>query len=126
MSRAIFLRSVATESSRSRIRPSGPEDGPLASLRSESPGTNRKERIGSAFRAFAHERLALALGDDLATLVGGGVVELDDARIDARLAFSRAQHRRAYLERVAVEYRLGEADVGHAEIGNGSTERRVV
>src|SRR5277367_5810489 len=46
MSRATFLRSAATESSRSRISPSGPDKGPLASLRSESAGTNRKDRIG--------------------------------------------------------------------------------
>src|ERR1700704_1903667 len=46
MSRATFLRSAATESSRSRISPSGPDEGPLASLRSESAGTNRKDRIG--------------------------------------------------------------------------------
>src|ERR1041384_8181492 len=101
MSRAIFLRSVATESSRSRISPSGPEEGPLASLRSESPGTNRKERIGSAFRAafwaFAHQCLALAFGDQLAALVGGGVAEFDDAGVGPRLAFACAEDRRAHL-----------------------------
>src|SRR5260370_25466464 len=127
MSRATFLRSAATESSRSRIRPSGPEEGPLASLRSESPGTNRKERIGLAFRsafgAFAHQRLALAFGHDFAALVGGGVAEFDDAGIGPRPAFARAQHRRSYLERVAMDHRLGEAHVGHAEIGAGGAGR---
>src|SRR6478736_10369344 len=107
MSRAIILRSLATESSRSRIRPSGPLDGPLASLRSESAGTNRKERIAlsSGFGALAHQRLALAFGDNLAALVGGGVRELDDAGVGPRLALARAQNRRPHLERVAVEYR---------------------
>src|SRR6185436_4455534 len=100
MSRAIVLRSVATESSRSRIRPSGPLDGPLASLRSESAGTNRKERIAwsSALRALAHQRLALAFGNDLAALVGGRVAELDDAGVGSRLALAQAQYRGADLE----------------------------
>src|SRR6266446_130058 len=115
MSRAIFLRSAATESSRSRIKPSGPEEGPLASLRSESPGTNRNERIGSTFRTLAHQRLALAFGHDLAALVGGGMAEFDDAGIGARFALPRAQHRGAHLERIAVEHGLGKAHVGHAE-----------
>ena len=80
------------ESSRSRIRPSG-RDGPLASLRSESAGTNRKERIClSASGRLAHQRLARALGDDLAALVDGGVVELDDAGIGPRLALAHAKH----------------------------------
>src|SRR6185312_802243 len=94
MSRAIFLRSMATESSRSRIRPSGPEVGPLASLRSESAGTNRKERmmVTSVLGALAHQRLALALRDDLAALVGGGMPELDDAGIGTRLALAERQH----------------------------------
>src|SRR6187402_1011971 len=61
MSRAMVLRSVATESSRSRIRPSGPLDGPLASLRSESAGTNRKERIGLSFGADSVQKLLLTL-----------------------------------------------------------------
>src|SRR6476646_7692214 len=116
MSRAIFLRSVATESSRSRIRPSGPLSGPLASLRSESAGTNRKERIETVLLGFgplAHQRLALALGDDLAALVGGGVAELDDAGVWPRLALAAAEHGRAHLDRVAVEHRLWELHVGH-------------
>src|ERR1700682_2385804 len=105
MSRAVFLRSAATESSRSRISPSGPDEGPLASLRSESAGTNRKKRIGlllkhsspsrnprrggrtpcqyqpqwillhfclSILGSLVHQRLARALGDDLAALIEGG------------------------------------------------------
>src|SRR6188472_2712754 len=128
MSRAIVLRSVVTESSRSRISPSGPLDGPLASLRSESAGTNRKERIAlsSGFGALAHQRLALAFGDDLGALIGGGVRELDDAGVGPRLALARAQHHRPHPERVAVEHRLGELDVGHAEIGDRGADGGVV
>src|SRR5215510_2697552 len=98
MSRAIILRSAATESSRSRISPSGPEEGPLASLRSESPGTNRNDRMFSAFRTLAHQCLASALGHDFAALIGGGVAELDDAGIGARLALSGTQNRGAHPE----------------------------
>src|SRR5258708_2787536 len=132
MSRATVLRSAATESSRSRIRPSGPEEGPLASLRSESAGTNRKERMMASvlgrliLGTLAHQRLALALRDNLSALVDGGVVELDDAGIGARLALAHRQHRGPDLERVAMEHRLGEAHVGHAEIGHRRAERGVV
>src|SRR5258708_20226902 len=106
MSRASFLRSAATESSRSRMRPSGPEEGPLASLRSESPGTNRKERIGLASRTFAHQRLALAFRHDLAALVGGGMPKLHDAGITPRLALARPHHRRSPLARRPMHPRL--------------------
>src|ERR1043166_8442566 len=107
MSRAIFLRSVATESSRSRISPSGPDDGPLASLRSESPGTNRNERIClGVLRLLAHQRLACALRDGLAALVDGDMAELDDAGIRPRLALAQAEHRGLHAQRVAVAHRL--------------------
>src|SRR6266850_5883852 len=99
MSRAIFLRSAATESSRSRISPSGPDDGPLASLRSESAGTNRKERIGSVLGFLAHQRLARALGDGLAALIDRGVREFDDAGVGSRLALAHAQNPGLHAER---------------------------
>src|SRR6266404_2339681 len=126
MSRAIFLRSAATESSRSRISPSAPNEGPLASLRSESAGTNRKERIGSVPGFLAHQRLAGALGDGLAALVDGGVGEFDDAGVGPRLALAHAQDLGLYAKRIAVEDRLGKAHVGHAEIGDRGAERGVV
>src|SRR6267154_3238046 len=121
MSRATFLRSAATESSRSRISPSGPDEGPLASLRSESAGTNRKERIGllSALGFLVHQRLARALGDDLVALIEGGVGEFDDTGVGPRLALAQAHHLGLHPKRVAVENRLGETHVGHAEIGDG-------
>src|SRR4051812_37242957 len=75
---------------------------------------------------LAHQRLALAFGDDLAALVGGGVVEFDDAGVGPRLALAHAQHGSAHLERVAVEHRLGELHVGHAEIGDCRADRGVV
>src|SRR5690349_9772021 len=78
------------------------------------------------FRALAHQGLALALGDDLAALVGGSVAEFDDAGVRPRLALTAAQHRGADLERVAVEYRLGELHVGHAEVCDGGADRGVV
>src|SRR5476651_502634 len=100
MSRAMALRSVATESSRSRINPSAPDIGPLTSLRSESAGTNRKERIScltswaSLFLgALEHQRLAGALRHDLAALVDRGMAELDDPGIGPRLAFAHRDHR---------------------------------
>src|SRR4029077_19921397 len=134
MSRAVFLRSAATESSRSRISPSGPDDGPLASLRSESAGTNRKERIACwsvsgiqcFLRSLVHQRLARALGDDLAALIEGSVCEFDDAGGGPRLAFAQAYDLGLYPKRVAVKDRLGETDVGHAEVGDGRAERGVV
>src|SRR5689334_7690328 len=128
MSRATILRSAATESSRSRIRPSAPDCGPLASLRSESAGTNRKERMLrlSLLGAFAHQRLAGALGDVLAALIEGGMAKLDDASIGPRLAFPHRDDLGLDLERVAVEDGLGEAHIGHAKIGDGRAERRVV
>src|SRR5215204_2154552 len=93
MSRAIILRSVVTESSRSRISPSGPDEGPLASLRSESPGTNRNERMGlRVLGLLAHQCLARALSDGLAALVDGDMAELDDAGIGPRLACAQAEH----------------------------------
>src|SRR5215471_7785561 len=94
MSRAIILRLAATESSRSRISASGPDEGPLASLRSESPGTNKKERMGlvSALGLLAHQRLADALRHRLAALVDGDVAEFDDAGVGTRLAFAHTDH----------------------------------
>ena len=128
MSRAIFLRSVATESSRSRISPSGPDEGPLASLRSESPGTNRNERIClrhslgflriSAWRvhcATVSPRWLMAMWLN-STMPASGR-DLLSRRLSTVVCT---------LQRVAVEHRLGEAHVGHAEIGDGGAERRVV
>src|SRR6185312_5312584 len=102
MSRAIFLRSAATESSRSRIRPSGPESGPLASLRSESAGTNRNERIGRP-HFFEHVRRRVAIRFERIFLPAKAASSTDGGGMDARGAPSyQGRHRtkQAMRERV--------------------------
>src|SRR6185437_9247389 len=99
--RAVGRLCAATESSRSRIRPDAPEERPLASLRSLSAGTNRRERIGSArLRSRAHERGADAARHHLAALVERLVLELDDPGIGARLALALALDDAAHAQRV--------------------------
>lgn len=73
-----------------------------------------------------HQRAALALRDNLAALVDGAMEEENDALRRSRLAFADLQHFARHMQRVAVKHRLGEDDVGHAEIGDRGAERRLV
>src|SRR6185295_102788 len=118
MPRAALLRAELTESSRSMSSTSAPEPTPLASFLSSSAGMNSKERMGSHLRSLAHHRLPLAFGYHLTSLVEGLVQELDDARVGPRLGFPFAHHLRREVERIAVEHRLGELDIGHAEVAH--------
>src|SRR5882724_4542388 len=77
-------------------------------------------------RLSPHQRAAAADGDDLVAVVVCGMLELDDAAIRPRLAVAHGDDHGTAAQRVAVEHRLREAHVGHAEIGDRRPERRVV
>lgn len=73
-----------------------------------------------------HQRVALALGDDLATLVDGAVKEQHDALRRPRFALAHLQYFARHMQRIAVKDRFGKDDIRHAEIGDGRAKRRLV
>src|SRR5690349_9392966 len=129
-SRARALPSGAIESSRSTITASAPLVIALSSFLPPSAGTNRNERIADSIcsgslRPHAHERLAAAFGDQLVVLVVGAVVEFDDAGARPRFRLALGDHLGGAMDGVALEQRMGKLHVGHAEIGDGGTDRHV-
>ena len=69
--------------------------------------------------------VAPALGDQLVVLVVGAVVELDDAGARPRLQLALADHLGRAMHGVALEQRVGEFHVGHAEVGDGGADCHV-
>jgi len=67
----------------------------------------------------------VAFGHQLAVLLEGLVVEFDDTGAGARFRRALAHHRRAAVHGVALEQRIGEFHVAHAEIGDGGADRHV-
>ena len=51
----------------------------LSNFLTLSPGTNRNDRMTSRLWFAVHQPRSPATGNHLATLIGGGVLELDDA-----------------------------------------------
>src|SRR5262245_46632537 len=123
MLRAATLPSGAMESSRSRISASAAVFLALSNFRTLSPGTNRNERIASRLRLAEHQPGAAAACHHLAALVGRGVLELDQPLPRPRLALALGDDFGVRAQRVAMEYGLGEFDVGHAEIADGGAQR---
>src|SRR5262245_12478573 len=112
MPRAPAFWSGATESSRSRIRQSAAVLHALSNFRVLSPGTNRNERIALRLRLAVHQAGAAADRHHFAALVGGGVLELDDALIGPRLALAFGDDFGVGLQRVTVEHRLWKLHLG--------------
>src|SRR6266852_3621879 len=77
-------------------------------------------------RPHAHERLAVTFGDELAVLIVGAVIELDDAGSGPGVRFPLAQHFGGAMDGVALEQRMRELDLGHAQIGDRGPHREVV
>src|SRR5438105_5580 len=126
MPRAATLPSGAMESSRSRISASAAVFLALSNFRTLSPGTNRKERIVSRLWFAEHQPGATAACHHLAALVGRGVLELDQPLPRPRLALARGNDLGVRPQGIAVEYGLGEFDLGHAEIADSGAEGGVV
>src|SRR5262249_47202993 len=122
MRRAETLPSGAMESSRSRISASAAVFLALSYFRTLSPGTNNMERIASRLRLAEHQPGAAASRHHLAVLVGHGVLELHQALPRPRLALALGDDLGVRAQRVAMEYRLGEFHLGHAQIADGGAE----
>src|SRR5215467_5635724 len=60
------------------------------------------------FGSHAHERLAAALGDELAVLIVGAMVKLHDAGARPRLRLALVQDLGRAMDGVALEQRVGE------------------
>src|SRR3546814_9930485 len=90
-----------------------------------SPATTKGGYAESVSRVgpLLHQAGALAVGDLLAALVDGAVLEQDDAGVRPGLAFALLGDSRRAVPRVAVEHGLRETAVGHAEIGDRRTQR---
>src|ERR1700686_258510 len=71
------------------------------------------------------ERLAAAFGDQLVVLIVGAVMKLDDAGAGARFRFALADDLGGAMHGIVLEQRVGEFDLGHAEIGDGRADRHV-
>src|ERR1700710_2661681 len=126
MPRAITFWSGAIECSRSRIRQSAAVFLALSNFLTLSPGTNRNDRISSSLRFAMHQAGTAATGHHLAALIGGRVLELDDALRRPRLAGAFRNDLGMRLQRIAMKYRFWELDIGHAEIADGGAQRRVI
>src|SRR6186713_723045 len=124
--RAPTFSSGAIESSRSRISASAAVFFAFSNLRWLSPGTNRNDLIASRLRLAVHQAGPAAACHHLAALIGHGVLELDNALGRPRLAGALRDDLRVRLERITVKHRLRKLDVGHAEIADRRTERRIV
>src|SRR5262245_58311412 len=89
-------------------------------------GSHRSVRDGgllfSILRPPAHHGLAPALSHRLAALVDGLVQEFDDTGIGARARLAPGKHLCGHVQRIAVEDRLGEFHIGHAEVADGGAE----
>src|SRR5712691_7151866 len=73
-----------------------------------------------------HENLPPAFGDQLVVLIVGAVEKLDDAGARSRARLALAQDLAGAMYGVALEQRMREFHLGHAEIGDGSADREVV
>src|SRR5882757_4242266 len=116
MPRAITFCSGAMESSRSRINASAAVFFALSNFLRLSPGTNRNERIASRLRFAVHQPGAAATGHHLAALIGHGMLELDQPLGRTRLAGPLGDDFGVRLQRIAMEYRFWEIDIGHPEV----------
>ena len=94
--------------------------------------TNPPERLQARpfagpflFRPHPHEGLAVTFRDKGAVLLEGLVVEFDDPGAGARLRLSLAHHLRRAVDGVAFKERIGKLHIGHAEIGDRSTDRHI-
>ena len=96
----------------------------LSNFLALSAGTNRNERI-LILRPHVDERLPTAFGDQLIVLIVGAMMEFDDAGAGARFRLAFADHFGGAVDGVALEQRVGEFDVGHAEIGDRRSNRHV-
>src|SRR3954453_19745540 len=90
------------------------------------PGmTDTYNQIPSLRRPHLHQRGTAADRDLLAVLVEADMLEFDNPGIRTRPAAPQRHHRGTHPDRVAVEYRLRETHIGHAEIGDRGAQGRV-
>src|SRR5260221_3123341 len=128
MRRASALRSATTESSRSRMSTSAFEARLLARFFALAPGAKNSDLMMAISRsgpAALHQRRPLADGHDFAALVERAVLELDEPGIGPRFAVAQRKDAGHRMDGVAVKHRLGEAHVGHPEIGDRRADRGV-
>src|SRR5579864_5504407 len=85
----------------------------------------RVTSAASRFGPHQDERLAAAFGDQLVVLIVGAVVKLDDAGAGAGFGFALADDLGRAMHGVVLEQRVGEFDLGHAEIGDRRADRHV-
>src|SRR4030095_902892 len=99
------LRSGATASSRSRIRPSAGSVRALASMRSLPPGTKWSERRRRAISGASptHHGVAARHHDDLAVLIARAVHERHDAPLGPRAGLALVDDLGLRVHGVAVE-----------------------
>src|SRR5262249_31735385 len=110
--RVAALRSGATASSRSRMRPSAGMVRALASMRSWPPGTKWSDRRRRAISStpLAHHGAAPRHHHDLAVLVERAMHERHDPPLRARARFALVDHFGLGIDGVAVEDGLRELD----------------
>src|SRR5215208_4302623 len=73
-----------------------------------------------------HQACTAAACDHLPALICCSVLELDDALHWPRFAGALRDDLGVRFQGIAVKHRLRELDVGHAEIADGRSKRRVV
>src|SRR5438045_7138614 len=124
--RAPTFSSGAIESSRSRISASAAVFLAFSNLLRLSPGTNRIDRIKLGLWFAMHQAGAAATRHHLATLIGHGVLKLDNALRRSRLAGTLGNNPGMGFQRIAVKHRLWEFHVGHAQIADRRAQRRLI
>src|ERR1700694_5749976 len=77
-------------------------------------------------RPLAHEGLPPAFGNELAVLIVGAVMKLDDARGRSRIGFAFVQDLGGAMHGIILEQRMGKFRLGHAEIGDRGADGEII
>src|SRR5262245_4684992 len=88
-------------------------------------GRQRRPLLAKLAGAHAHERLAAAFGNELAVLVKGAMVEVQDAGARPRFRLALVEDLGRAMHGVALEQRMRELHLLHAEIGDGGADCEV-
>src|SRR5262245_19121335 len=120
-SRAIVCMRVSSSASASNTTASG------LPVKRRSVNTSRvaKDSFIRSTGPHPHEDLAVAFGHELVVLIVGAVQELDDSGARPRLRFALADDLGGDVDGIALEQRVREFHIGHAEIGDSGAHRHV-
>src|SRR5262249_48929733 len=88
-------------------------------------GGDEEQRAHSILhRPAFHQAEPATDRDSFAALIDAPMLELDDARVFARLTTPLRLHDRTYAQGIAMKYRFRKPHIGHAKIGDGGPKSR--